>query len=299
MALRINELKITEARINIERTDDAIMRNLSISTRLMLVIVFMLVLALANFGVLTILQQMAQNDGAVIDASGRNRMLSQRIGFYAEQVVRGNEEEKPTLRDIIELHDQSFYALKNGGIAPGIANDRILPPANAQILPLVLEAEALWVQYKAQAYTIVNEPAQVDGKTNPQVSASLEYIEANGPEMLKLNNAVVAAYVQTNDRTSAIMAQSLAILLALSLLATGVGYVIVRSVSRPLKQLTAFAEEIGAGNLDAKLPTPLLRRKDEIGEMARAFNTLIKNSHTALKTLVKARMKKGMTGRRS
>ena len=95
--------------------------NLSITTKLMIVISSLLILSIMSFGTIKYFHEIQKEDGAIIDASGRDRMLSQQIGFYSEQVLNGNELAKSTLKEIIDLNDVSFYALKNGGVAPGIA----------------------------------------------------------------------------------------------------------------------------------------------------------------------------------
>ena len=40
-------------------------------------------------------------------------------------------------------------------------------------------------------------------KVNPTVKEAMEFIEVNGPEMLKRNNAMVQAYVKMNDQKQA------------------------------------------------------------------------------------------------
>ena len=97
-------------------------------------------------------------------------MLSQKIGFFAELTVIGShhhlgilEDNKETLESAIKLYDDSFHALKYGGIAPGIANDRVLPSTiqmahNEDIMPIVLEAEELWNEYKKMQILLQMSP---------------------------------------------------------------------------------------------------------------------------------------------
>ena len=69
-------------------------------------------ITLSNVILVYNLQSSQKSDGALIDAAGRNRMLSQRIGYYSEMVAKGHEEDRAPLLSFIELHHTSFYALK-------------------------------------------------------------------------------------------------------------------------------------------------------------------------------------------
>jgi len=53
-------------------------------------------------------------------------------------------------------------------------------------------------------------------------------------------------------------------------LAIGVGYVVGRSLSRPLVQLVKAINTLAAGQLDQPVPPGLVRRRDEIGALAKA-----------------------------
>lgn len=59
------------------------------------------------------------------------------------------------------------------------------------------------------------------------------------------------------------------------------GLFLVRSLTRPLEQLSQAARRLGAGELDARVPSP--RRLDEIGELALSFNEMAERlSHQLL-----------------
>ena len=169
-----------------------------------------------------------RTDGAIIDAAGRNRMLSQQLGFYAERVVRGNEPVKDTLKSIIELHNASFYALKDGGIAPEIADNRLLPPTIPSILPIVRRAEEIWLEYKKNGEIIVNNPVFAED--------ALNFIEKNAPEMLQRNNEMVKAYVRMNNEKLAQMNLILFIILVTSIAVIGLGFRLSNSVAGKLEE---------------------------------------------------------------
>ncbi|MAE42802.1 hypothetical protein CMO93_03450 [Candidatus Woesearchaeota archaeon] len=254
-----------------------ILKKLSIANKILVVLVLILAISFANFVVIKNNQSTQVADGAIIDAAGRNRMLSQKIGFFAELTVIGShhhlgilEDNKETLESAIKLYDDSFHALKYGGIAPGIANDRVLPSTiqmahNEDIMPIVLEAEELWNEYKKNADIVANEPTFINEEINPIVYEALEFIEENNQEMLRRNNEMVKAYVKMNDAKLEKMNNLLIIFLVLSVLIVIFGYFVGQSISRPIEKLTTAGKSIAEGNINTKLPK--ISSEDEIGEL--------------------------------
>lgn len=248
-----------------------------------------LLLNVGGLGLVYYHQSLLETDAAVVDAAGRNRMLSQRMGFYAEQIVRaGKEGAKAELQRITDLHNTSFYALKNGGAAPGIAHDIPLPPMPMDLLPLALASEELWLRYKENADIIAREPTAIQGVINPSVAAALAFLEENGSEMLQRNNAMVAAYVALNRakyRTFLLVFSAVGFLF---LLLIGIIFAIVRrSVLLPLQRLGSGIREIGAGNLDYRI---VIATKDEVGDLARFFNEMaakLQESHSSLREKIR------------
>lgn len=211
--------------------------------KLGLVFLLFFISAISNFFIIRSYQATQRTDGAIIDAAGRNRMLSQQLGFYAERVVRGNEAVKNTLKNIIELHNASFYALKDGGIAPEIADNRLLPPTIPSIMPIVQKAEELWLEYKKNGEIIVNNSVFVDSVPNPIVENALDFIEKNAPEMLQRNNEMVKAYVRMNDEKQEQMNLVLFILLIANMLIVGLGLWITILITRKTEILADNLEK--------------------------------------------------------
>lgn len=214
------------------------MKILSVKNKLLFIFLLFSVLAVINFFIIRYFQAAQKTDAAVIDAAGRNRMLSQQLGFYAERIIHGDESSKETAKSIIMLHNISLYALKDGGVAPEIAGNRILPPTITAILPIVQKTEELWLEYKRNGEIIINEPVYIDGVQNPAVSNALKFIENNAPEMLRRNNELVKAYEELNDEKHTQMDRVLLILLTINVVIFGSGGWFATSLARKLEELT-------------------------------------------------------------
>lgn len=78
----------------------------------------------------------------------------------------------------------------------------------------------------------------------------------------------IAAAAQTSRTTVRLLAGAMAAAVLLSLY---LSYRLSRSLLRPIKALTASAVALGDGALDREVP---VQSRDELGELARAFNTM-------------------------
>ncbi len=196
-------------------------------------------------------------------------MLSQQIGFYAEQIVRGDESAKNTLEELINLHDTSFKSLRDGGVAPGVAGNRVITPAPADMIYLFNDAEQLWKQYKQHAEIILTEQTMSKGMLTPEVVKSIKFIETNAPEMLRRNNEIVKAYVEQNyDKQIRFNLFNMWVLM-INVLAIILALMIAKSISRPVEELRAATEKMQKGHFDTRVD---IKTGDELERLGEAFN---------------------------
>ncbi len=160
--------------------------NVTLTGKLAIVFAMLLALVITNTAIIYRFQASQRTDAAIVDAAGRDRMLSQRIGLLAEQVLLGHDEIRPLLQEMVDLHDASFLALRDGGIAPGIANDEVLPATIENIRPLTTEVDNLWQEYKRNAQIIVDEP-RLNSGTPDQKALTLS--NSSKPTLLRCSDA--------------------------------------------------------------------------------------------------------------
>ncbi len=123
--------------------------------------------------------------------------------------------------------------------------------------------------------------AATPGAPGPISAADLARLE-RGEIIVRTDDRLVAAPIVDGGRLTAYgvfttpkrssTSQFLLFALLVALSATGVAsFLLARSFTRPLAQLAGSAARIGAGDLNARSN---LRRKDEFGEVARAFDDM-------------------------
>ena len=70
------------------------------------------------------------------------------------------------------------------------------------------------------------------------------------------------------------------------LVAGGIGFLIARMITKPLREMLGLAKDIASGNFSRKIK---VRSKDEIGEFAQTFNQMAEEVETNVKTITKDR----------
>lgn len=254
-----------------------LLKNVSIINKFLLIVVLMLVASVANYYIVNnvIIASFQENsavDTAYVDTSGRQRMLSQRIGFYAEQVVAGNQNAKTALEGMIKLHDESFYNMRDGGVAKGIANDFMLPGIPASLRPVFDNTEELWLKYKDAAYTVINQQTYMLGNVNADVKEAMIFLELNGPEMLKRNNNIVKAYSTYVVSSQKSLAAPLFLFVVINLAIILFLFYMADSISNSINNLRLAAEKAGKGEWDFEIK---VESQDEIGKLAAAFQSML------------------------
>jgi PAS domain S-box-containing protein len=150
-----------------------------------------------------LLQEKAlQGNNMLINIVGRQRMLSQKIGFYAEAVVRrGRIRDSARLQGAIDLYEHSLFIIRHGGMPKGVDCENPLPKADAELSSQIEQVEEVWSSFRkaAQQILIMNEAGSSDwhDKVN-DMDECLNFIEENGELLLTLNNELMNICVNVN-----------------------------------------------------------------------------------------------------
>jgi len=105
-----------------------------------------------------------------------------------------------------------------------------------------------------------------------QLLPTITEVKATADQILEINQQnMVEANNEARRQSHAASRYMIGTLVGGFVIATGVTYVLARSIIRPLQGLTESARQLGEGNLDQHVP---VQSQDEVGKLAEAFNKM-------------------------
>ncbi len=119
----------------------------------MVLLIGMCIIITINFVSIAYYSSSQVTNELVVNVSGRNRMLSQKICYLTEQYFRG-QNVLDELNFNIKLLDESIKALKYSGNFPKMESGLLLPPTSEKTLPVVAKTESQWNIFKSNLSTI-------------------------------------------------------------------------------------------------------------------------------------------------
>lgn len=130
-----------------------------------------------------------------IDVAGRQRMLSQKIAFLAELVVKNKLEKIPNLKNALTLFEHSLTILKNGGVPNDMSSELEINKADDELLPFIQNVDAIWKEIKMAANEIINAKNE-NTNSSEIVENSIQFIENNVDSLLQLSDKLMKKYSQ-------------------------------------------------------------------------------------------------------
>ncbi|MCF6335278.1 MAG: methyl-accepting chemotaxis protein [Spirochaetales bacterium] len=237
-------------------------------------LVFIVVLlVLINLVVIFSLLNMAKDDSLLVNLSGRQRMLSQKISknvFLLE--LQGTEHGRYLDREVIladltggvNLYNQTLNAfLKGGEIINGTGEKGRISDIGKYI-PVAEEASKLWIDFKNHVDLVIAGDSH---------DSAAEYIYKNNIKLLKLSNNIVTILQAEADKKLELMKNFQYIVLIISIVILIIIFFILNKIIiTPLLLVRENMKKGMKGDLTAKIN---VRSTDEIGQLSADYNSLL------------------------
>ncbi len=227
------------------------------------------------FMITVIVTKQQKDDGLVVNMSGRQRMLTQKMTketlIFSSLAQNVDEKDKQAslhvwknqLFKTMEVFETTLFALQNGGLAPlnlEMTQFRMTPAATKKEIKAGLKTVmTLWLSFKENIKAVVDSQGQ-DSKAQA-------YVIANNVELLTEMNKVVFKMQAEAERKIAFMfyAQLFAVLVGALLVIISI--VIVRiSIVNPIKNLVKAADSMSTGNLGEVIAPSGMRELKELSK---------------------------------
>ncbi len=261
---------------------------MSLRAKIIIIFIILLIVILSMFcGTLFVINNQ-KNDSIVINLSGRQRMLSQKmtkeiLNYYLlkKDGDPAAEKIKKEVLSTIKVFDITLKSLKNSGKAPLSLNlektkYRYLPKANESSYSQLSKVESLWGTFSQKIEFILN------GK---EPKENLELVLNNNINLLKeMNKAVVLLQKESEQKISNLLLfQLLSIILIISCVVFAF-FIISKKIIKPIELMTKSIDKDSNGNIQVHEIKVLA--DDEIGTLTKALNTLSLQVRTFIQSVI-------------
>lgn len=147
------------------------------------------------------------------------------------------------------------------------ADDKFTEIAEKKVVPLLRSGK------KDDAVKVMKE--ELDAAARAMDQQLEEQLKYRGQQIIKAIDDAVEDSISA--RTAAVWGGSIAGLLGII-----IGFLAARSIAKPVNQMAAIAQRVAAGDLTGQVE---VNRQDEIGLLAKAFNTMIRNMRDLLRQI--------------
>ncbi len=261
-----------------------VLRQVSVSQKVALLMAVMLVIAGVNIGVVFYYQSQVEQDSNAVDVAGQQRMLTQQITRYANGVAAGDEEAREPLRAATEKYQSNLDALDTGGTVGDTAVPAV-PESGRDELQTEREE---WNSFKSNVEVVLDEDAGPE-----EFDAALSEIQSESNGLLSTSDDLVKALSAANSQQIGFMQQLLLVLLLVDLVMFGFGVYVSRAyVGTPLKTLDDVAADIADGDLSTDVEGAhrhFVAGSDEIAGLAATVETLRQNVQGRIESAETAR----------
>jgi methyl-accepting chemotaxis protein len=230
-----------------------------------------LLLLLVSTGFTFIVVNSQKSDAPALNISGRQRMLTQKMSkeLFSAQIANLGAETSAnaSMSKTMKLFDKSLKGLVEGNSEQGLART-----TDEGLLLQLKKVQSLWTAFQAGLQRASTHP-----EGSVERDAGLIFVHERNVELLKEMNKAVGLFETLASRKVSRLQFVLYLTLLVSVGVTIFVFRFIRtSITGPLMSLTSAMGSIAEGELDAHIPG--LKRRDEVGQMAKALEVFKENA---------------------
>lgn len=203
--------------------------------------------------------------GYLIDITGRNRMLSQKIALLAVGINSGKSDLLAEMKTAIKEHELTIKIIKEGG---NINSKNSIEGQYKEFDKEIDEVESQWKEFSILISSIIRD----DPSTGNEI---YENLKKRSDSLLKANNDLVQALVRRNQDSKSYFTNWLFVALVLIIMIVIAGtYIVLNSLLTPFKKMTAHLQKMSEGDFNSKLH---FNAANETGKLMEGMNQISSN----------------------
>lgn len=259
------------------------LRNISVGKKIGFVFLIFFVLNSIAYFVVTRFIADQQSDGMIINISGSQRMLIEKMYREAIMIAGGNDGQKQHLKQTIDqftqIQNELYPKTRLSGVRPLLRDGRQTHSETT--------ADSLWENMRNYSSRLIEAEQQVD------IDSAMSGIRNTYPSFLQEVDRSVSIFEQIlRLKVRILKFVQLSILIAnLVTLSFGL-WATYRYIVNPISQVISRMSKVSKGQLRLEL-LPVDRR-DEIGQLYEAFNTMVGNLQLRKELILTGDIQKNM-----
>jgi methyl-accepting chemotaxis protein len=208
------------------------------------------------------------SDSIQINLAGAERMLSQKM--TKEALMLSRDDNPDPLRASMTRFDKVLRGLSEGDAELQLPGTR-----DPEILSGLATVRQTWEPIRKALEQMLANPRKAEASLAPVASGNM-------PLLMQMDGVVKLFEQRANDKVSATLRLQVAITAILIGLLFLAWLIVQRNVIRPLVAAVDYVGIVSGGDLTGQLDAVFRRRTDEIGDLARAMQSMSTNLRTMI-----------------